>query len=91
VHSKMKLFKIAAATVLSGMLWSSPALAQSYTFTQITAPNANYAVGYGVNSVGSIVGTLAPAPDSPTFTFLESKGIFQTISFPATYNFAQAD
>ncbi len=91
MHSKMKLLRIAAATALTGMLWSSPALAQSYTFTQLTAPNANYAVGYGVNAVGSIVGTLAPGPDDPTFTFLDSKGIFQTISFPASYNFAQAD
>jgi probable HAF family extracellular repeat protein len=91
MHFKMKLLKIAAATALTGMLWSSPALAQSYTFTQITAPNANYTVGYGVNSVGSIIGTLAPGPNDPTFTFLDSRGIFQTISFPASYNFAQAD
>lgn len=66
------------------------AFAQSYSFQPLAEPNAAYAIGYGINSLGEIVGTVATTPSNAFNTFVDDKGAFQTLSFPSTYSYAQA-
>lgn len=87
----VKFLKILSAGVLSGAFVCGSALAQSYSYEPLSEPGASYAVGYGVNQTGQIVGAVVPGQTDALDTFIENKGEFQTIVYPVSYGTAQPD
>jgi hypothetical protein len=87
---KARFLRIVLAVFLVEAFFARCALAQSYSFQPLSEPNAAYAIGYGINSVGEIVGTIATSPSNAFNTFVDNKGAFQTLDFPSSYSYAQA-
>jgi hypothetical protein len=88
---KARFLRIVLAVFLVEAFVARNAFAQSYSFEPLAEPNAAYAIGYGMNSLGEIVGTVATSPSNAFNTFVDNKGAFQTLDFPSSYAYAQAN
>jgi hypothetical protein len=84
-----RLLRLVLVVLLGETFVAPSTFAQSYSFQPLTQSTDGYAVGYGINSVGEIVGTVVSSQSDTVNTFVLNKGSFQTLVFPSAFAYAQ--
>jgi len=81
----MKIHLVTWAAVLATLIGAvSNGRAESYTFTMIDVPGANFTRAHGINNSGQIVGEYQDT--FGTHGYLLSGGSLSTVNFPGVVN-----